>query len=243
MGIEKCLWILLCTCVNTDTDLTPYRERFMYLASIHSCSYPGCPHRWRCWSRVQSGMVVVVSHSVCQWRLCESNHSCSWDNQGFRNHMNEIISVQSVFTGVKLNSIRNQCCENYNFFHSVSGTELLTHSPHLYTEPRFGMGALGTRHCRFHTVVLGNRTGRCKWSRRRSHGNCRHWDMAVIDTHQSGPHKWPLWTSKQCRCQRASYIDWGQGAKMNKAFMCTGCDHVWTSLLSHSEALDVVYIF
>lgn len=29
----------------------------------------------------------------------------------------------------------------------------------------------------------------------------------------------------------------GQGAKMSKAFMCSGCDHVWVALLSHYKAL------
>lgn len=33
-----------------------------------------------------------------------------------------------------------------NFF-SVTGARLLTHSLHLYTEPHFGMAALGTRQC------------------------------------------------------------------------------------------------
>lgn len=91
---------------------------FMYLASNHRCSYPGCPHRWRCWSRVQSDTVVVASHSFCQWRLCESSHSCSWDNQGFRNDINEInykFSLQSVFTGVKFESIRNTLQNNFAF--------------------------------------------------------------------------------------------------------------------------------
>lgn len=27
---------------------------------------------------------------------------------------------------------------------------------------------------------------------------------------------------------------------MNNAFMCTGCDHVWTALLSHNKASAVV---
>lgn len=73
---------------------------------------------------------------------------------------------------------------------------LLTHSPHLYTQLRSGKAAHGTRRCWFHIVVLGNRAHRCNWSHRGSHGNCRRWDMAVIDTHQYRPHRWPLWISK-----------------------------------------------
>lgn len=76
------------------------RKCFMYLASMHRCSYPGSPHRWRCWSRVQSGTAVAASHSVCRWRLCESSHSCSWDHQGFRHHMNEF--TDSISSGLRL---------------------------------------------------------------------------------------------------------------------------------------------
>lgn len=98
----------------------------MYLASIHSCSYPGCPCRWRCWSMVQRGTVVVVSHRVCQWRLCESSHSCSWDNQGFRKHTNEIfysISSSLCLQVWHLN-IKGICAKqnNFSFLHLARAT-------------------------------------------------------------------------------------------------------------------------
>lgn len=32
----------------------------------------------------------------------------------------------------------------------------------------------------------------------------------------------------------------GQGVKMSKAFMCSGCDHVRTALLSHYKASAVL---
>lgn len=75
------------------------QECSIYLASIHRCSYPGRPCRWRCWSRAQSGTLAVVSHSVCLWRLCESSHSCIWHNHttGWLWSGNEIIhSISSV---------------------------------------------------------------------------------------------------------------------------------------------------
>ena len=97
---------------------------------------------------------------------------------------------------------------------SESLDSVLTHSAHLYTGLRFGRAALGTRPCRLRIGVLGNQTGRCKRNHRRSHGNCPRWDTALIDTHQSGSHKWHLWTwecSKDVR-RRASEGE-GQGWK------------------------------
>lgn len=196
--------LLNCNC-NNHTVHFPVNwltECFIYLASIHSCSYPDCPYRWRCWSRVQSGKVAVAFHSVCQWSLCGSSRSCIWDNQikrhlWFRNHMIPIIYSISSFCVLKCKiEMYKSVIHNFYFselgksnLFSVPEAALLTHSLHLYTEPHFGMASLGTRQCWFCTGVLGNRAGRCKWSHQHSHGNCRHWNTAVIDTHQSGSRK------------------------------------------------------
>lgn len=129
------------------------------------------------------------------------------------------------------------------FFSSTTRAGLLTHLPHLYTEPHSGIAALGTHQCWFRIGVLGNRVGRCKWSHRRGHGNCRHWDMAVIDTHQSEPHKWPLWTWKQYRCQRAGEHRLHRlREKMKKSFYV---DWLWSCFdypfISQQGSADVCY--
>lgn len=83
------------TVIETKTS-SAQKRCFTHLASIHRCSYPGSPSRWRCWSRDQSGTVSVASHSVGRWMLCVSSHSCTYTATHFVNiSVNKFLNTSS----------------------------------------------------------------------------------------------------------------------------------------------------
>lgn len=120
----------------------------MYLASIHRCSYPGCPDRWHCWGRAESD--TAASHRVCLWRLCESSHSWSWDcKSSIKN-----VTI-SLCLHVKFELVSNSCfkiVQSLNLSH-------LNRAPYPFApfihRPPFWHG------CPWHSSVLFSH--RCPW--------------------------------------------------------------------------------